>query len=118
MTMAKRKAESLDAFSPSEIKEASPKAKVQCVVTALSEMKKSRDISYFDGQVSDGKKAMRVYGYNDGVRRKLSFYKDNKASVTIDNCQVTKSRVSYASFCVKKQDAAFFPLWGLHLAPS
>ena len=98
MTMAKRKVESLDAFSPSEIKEASPKAKVQCVVTALSEMKKSRDISYFDGQVSDGKKAMRVYGYNDGVRMKLSFYN--------------------ASFCVKKQDAAFFPLWGLHLAPS
>ena len=36
--MAKRKSDS-DALLPSDIQESSPKAKVQCVVTALSDMK-------------------------------------------------------------------------------
>ena len=71
--MAKRKSDSDkdDALLPSDILESSPKAKVQCLVTALSDMKKSRDTSYFDGEISDGKTSMRVYGYNEGLRRKL-----------------------------------------------
>ena len=74
--MAKRKSDSDkdDALLLSDILESSPKAKVQCLVTVLSDMKKSRDTSYFDGEISDGKTSMRVYGYNEDVRRKLEFY--------------------------------------------
>ena len=51
-------------LSVSEFTQASPKAKVHCVVTSLSPMKESRGRSYFQGEVSDGKLAMRVYGYD------------------------------------------------------
>lgn len=61
--MAKLKSGS-DALSPSDIQECSPKAKVQCVVTGLSEMKntRGRDSSYYDGEISDGKTCIRVTG--------------------------------------------------------
>ena len=61
----------------SEFTEASPKAKVHCVVTSLSPMEESRGRSYFQGKVSNGKSVMRVYGYNSDVRKKLQGF-DNK----------------------------------------
>ena len=60
----------------------------------MSEIKKSKDKSYFDGEISIGKASIHVSGYNEGVQKKVQFYKDSKSSVTINNCQVTKSRVS------------------------
>ena len=50
MSKCKSDSDKDDALLPSDILEASPKAKVQCLVTAL---KKSRDTSYFDGEISD-----------------------------------------------------------------
>ena len=81
--MAKRKSDSDKDYSllPSDILESSPKAKVQCLVTALSDMKRSRNSSYFDGEISDGKTSMRLYGYNEGVRRKLEFMESSMAPV-------------------------------------
>ena len=51
------------------------------MVTALSDMKTTcgRNSSYFDGEISDGKTSMQVYGHSKGVRRKLEFYKVKKA---------------------------------------
>ena len=68
-------------------------------------MKESRGHSYFQGEVSDGKSVMRVYGYNFDVRKKLQGFKDNKSSVAISNCQVKKSpadddlKISLGSKC-------------------
>ena len=58
--MAKCKSDSDkdDALLLSDILESSPKAEVQCLVAALSDMKKSRDTSYPDGEISDGKTLM------------------------------------------------------------
>ena len=69
-------------------------AKVQCLVTVLSDMKSIRDTSYFDGENSDGKTSMRVYGCNEGVRRKLEFYKSSvrRSTSVLDNSAAAVSR--------------------------
>ena len=43
-------------------------------------MKKGCSTPYFDGQLTDGKGLMRMYGFVSGVRRKLSdmSYETNK----------------------------------------
>ena len=71
--MAKRKSDSDkdDALLLSDILESSPKAKVQCLVTVLSDMKKSRDTSYFDGEISDGKTSMLYAFFFDRYLRLL-----------------------------------------------
>ena len=55
----------------SEVVRASPNAKIHAVVQSVSPMKKSKTCSYFDGEVTDGKSTVRVYGFDCGVRRKL-----------------------------------------------
>ena len=59
--MAKRERE-LDNLS--EISHASPNAKVHGVVTSLTPMKKSKTCSYFDGDFTDGKGCMRMFGFD------------------------------------------------------
>lgn len=91
--MAKRPLELEEAdLSVSDFTECSPKAKVHCVVASLSPMKESRGRSYFQGEVSDGKSVMRVYGYNSYVRKKLQGFKDSKSSIALSNCEVKKSQ--------------------------
>ena len=55
-------------------------------------MKKSKTCSYFDGEMTDGKSCIRVFGFDAGVRKKLAFYEENKEAVTISKCEVKNSR--------------------------
>lgn len=70
----------------------SPNAKVSGVVSCISPMKESKNCSYFDGNFTDGKASLRLFGFDSSVRRKLveSGY---GASITISNCEVKKSRI-------------------------
>ena len=87
--MAKRSCEELQV---SEVSSVSPNAKIHAVVESLSPMKKSKTCSYFDGQITDGKTTMRVFGFDAGVRRKLVEFEDTKKAVALTNCEVKRSR--------------------------
>ena len=73
----------------SHITQASPKAKVFEVITEPSpNMKESRGKGYFDSEISDGRSAMWVYGYNKGVQKKLEYFKVTKTSLAIASRKV------------------------------
>ena len=69
--MAKRERELEEFDSLSEISHALPNAKVHNVVTSLLPMKKSKTCSYFDGDFTDGKVCMLMFGFDTGVCKKL-----------------------------------------------
>ena len=97
--MTKRTAESRDEtdreLDVSEVTKASPRAKIHGIMSKLSPMKKSCSTSYFDGQLTDGKGSMRMYGFVSGVRRKLwdMSYETTKTpeAVLLTNCEVKES---------------------------
>lgn len=77
----------------SEVCKSSPKATIRGIVASLSPMKKSKSTGsqYFDGEITDGKSSMRVFGFNAEVRRKLAGF-EGKNAVAIGNCEVRKCR--------------------------
>ena len=80
----------------SSVSHTSSCANIHGVLTQLSPMKKSRSssCSYFDGELSDGKNSMRVFGFESSVQRKLAdFYKkDLSLSLAVSNCERKRSR--------------------------
>ena len=78
----------------SEVTNPSPNAKIHGVVQGLSPMKKSRNCSYFDGELTDGREKMRLFGFDSGVRRKLeeSYESEGPVSVVLSNCEVKRGR--------------------------
>ena len=67
--MVKREREPDEFETVNEISHASPNAKLHGVVSSLLPMKKSKTCSYFDGQVTDGKACIRVFGFDVTVRK-------------------------------------------------
>lgn len=76
----------------SKVLHPSPKAKINAVLTNVSPMKRSKTCSFFDGEITDGKSTMRVFGFDDTVRRKLISYEESKSPVMFENCEVKPSR--------------------------
>lgn len=87
----KRRREEEDEFDVSDIARPSPKAKVRGVVSTISPMKKSKTCSYFDGELTDGKATMRIFGFDGSVRRKL-LEEGSGSAVAITNCEIKKAR--------------------------
>lgn len=62
------------------------------VVSVISPMKKAKNCAYFDWELTDGKKSIRLFGFDSSVRRKLEeSYKSKEGaggSVTLCNCEV------------------------------
>ena len=57
------------------------RAKVHGVVKALSPMKQGRKWNYFEGELSDGQKEVRLYGYDKSVRAQLESFLTSGESV-------------------------------------
>ena len=74
----------------SDIVETSANFKIHGVVNSLSPMKKAKNCSYFDGEISDGKARMRLFGFDANVRKRLADEED--AAVSLCNCEVKRSR--------------------------
>ena len=52
-------------------------------------MKKSKNAyDIFDGRLSDGKKSVRLYGFDEAVQQKLLDHKYSGGSVLLTNCEV------------------------------
>ena len=86
--MAKRSLDDeVDRFTNvSDIHLTSPNAKVQGAV------KTGGGYPYFDGEITDGKGTMRIYGFDSNVRRKLLEFEGNKHAVSMSKCEVKKNR--------------------------
>ena len=103
--MAKRSRES-DVQEFDDIKDVcvSPNAKVYGVLNSLSPLKKSKGCAYFDGQITDGKTTMRLFGFDSSVRRRLAELESESTPVALSYCEVKKSRkgeqleVSFTTF--------------------
>jgi hypothetical protein len=56
-------------------------------------MKKSRTCKYFDGEITDGKNNMRLFGFDsaEGIRRKLQQFEGKNATITLSKCEVKRS---------------------------
>lgn len=90
----KRGRESVEEFEEISGVHTSPRAKIHGVVNLVSPMKKSKTCPYFDGEFSDGKSTMRLFGFDSGVRRKLLEAEEKNKPVALVNCEVKQSRFS------------------------
>ncbi len=93
--MAKRPLEVEEFEGVSAVLGTSPSAKIHGVVTSVSPMKKSRtSCNYFDGEITDGKTSMRLFGFDAaaGVRRRLVEFEEKEQPVVLTKCEVKHSR--------------------------
>ena len=70
----------------------SPNAKVCGVVTELSPMKRGRSCTYYDGELSDGRSKVRLFGFDAKSRESLNTFYEKKEGVAISSCEVKSSR--------------------------
>ena len=52
-----------------DIKEASSELQICGVLAEILPMKKGKSSPYFDGDISDGKAKVRLYGFDDNIRK-------------------------------------------------
>lgn len=71
-------------------------ARVHGVVTSVSPMKLSESgkSRYFDGELSDGKRKVRVVGFDSKVREKLFDSHGKREPVVVSNCEVKCGKYS------------------------
>jgi len=55
-----------------------------------SPMKKGRDAVYFEGEIMDGNKRVRLYGFDSSVRKRL--LEETGKGIILGNCKVKRSR--------------------------
>ena len=86
--MAKRsRATAEEECDVSDVSKPSPNAKIHGIITCISPMKKSKTCDFFDGEISDGKSSIRLFG---SVRKQL--FQNRQSPVSISNCEVKNSR--------------------------
>ncbi len=90
-------------------------AKIHGMLTSVSPMKR-RTCSFFDGEITDGKSCMRLFGFDgaDGVRRRLVELEEKKEAMVLTECEVKRLRQGndleiYAGKCtvVEKSEKSF-----------
>ena len=87
--MSKRTYEEVDV---GDIKDASSELQIRGMLGDVSPMKKGKSASYIHGEMTDGKGKVRLYGFDDNNRKRLS--EASGSSVILANCKVKKARYS------------------------
>ena len=71
----------------------SPNTKIHCVLNNVyPQMKKAKNCSYFDGEMTDGEINKCLFGYDADVRRKLFEFQEKESAVCLSNCTVRRAR--------------------------
>ena len=110
--MAKRSRE-VEEVNVSDVLNHSPNAKIRVVVTGVSPMKKSRNCSYFDGQISDGKTRMWLFGFDGAVGVQRNCW-SSKRRKNLSCCLSVKLRVHAkgvkwsVALCLRKRSLASY----------
>lgn len=96
MSGTKRAIEACDEFEDLGAVHMSKKARVHGVLTSLSPMKNSAagTTKYYDGQLTNGKKNLRLVGFDAKVHQRLRAFLESKAPVAISNCEIKESKYS------------------------
>jgi len=55
-------------------------------------MKKNKRCDYFNDELADDKARVRLFGFDDSVRKKLLEHQQNKDSIVIGKCEVKHAR--------------------------
>ena len=92
--MSKRPLKETEFADLMEVTSPSGNAKLHRVVMALSPIKTSGNTGYFDGEITDGKKRMRLYGFDsaESIRRKLLEFNGTETAVALSKCEIKHSR--------------------------
>lgn len=91
--MAKRPFNEVEEFvEVGDMTHPSQSAKIHGVVNSLSPMKKSWNCAYFDGETSNGKASLRIFGFDSAVRRRLADFQEGSSAVALSHCEVKQSR--------------------------
>ena len=91
--MAKRKLE-LD-VSDIDTTKVCRGATVHGIVTELSPVKISKNDNryhYFHGQISDGKKSLRLVSFDPKLKNLMEKLKEDKKEIAIENCSIQESK--------------------------
>ena len=72
----------------------SDNAKIHGVVQSLSPMKRGKSSHYFEGKISDGQSHMRVVGFQDLLRKRLSTFQNTSSPVSLAHCKIKRARES------------------------
>ena len=89
----KRVLHDCDIVDVSDIVTSSQSATVGGILTCVSPMKKSKNNTFFDGSITDGRASMRLFGFDSGIRRKLADYMQTKAPIILEKCEIKTSRL-------------------------
>jgi len=73
-------------------------AKVHGVLTSVSPMKSNRagTTKYFDAQLTDGKKPLRIVGFDTKLHQRLVDFYESKDAVALTNCEIKEGKYSSA----------------------
>ena len=68
-------------------------AKVHGILSSLSPMKSNAKgtTKYFHGELTDGKKKLRVVGFDAKVHQKLCSFRERNEAVVMSNCEVKEN---------------------------
>lgn len=92
--MARRKLDSLGEFKKLfDLPNSEGRANVHGVVSSLSPLKKSKSSRmYFDGELSDGEKRIRLYGFDRATHERLAKYVEDGKSVSVVDAELLRSK--------------------------
>ena len=62
--------------------------------------------AYFDGQLTDETRSLRMVGFNTLQQREIAAFKDQKQAITLDDCQIQKSRYGAKMEVLLKQSTS------------
>lgn len=102
----------LDEFDSLDSVESPTKAaKLHGVVTSLSPMKSSSGkTAYFEGHLTDETTSLRMVGFNTLQQKEIAAFQDQKQTVTLDDCQIQKSRYGAQMEVLLKQSTSILSL--------
>ena len=85
----------MEAFGDLTTMKCSPNAKIRGVLSGISpDMKKTGRCSYWDGELSDEKSSVRVYGFDNTVRKNLFKHQENRTTIQLTKCAIKTARNS------------------------
>ena len=110
----KIKKEKQAVLSPSKISPPAPHTTVDTLVALLSPPPKSG--RYFDGELTDGEKVIRLIGFRKAQRDILESYYKKKLAVTLEGCRVQFNQANKKREVVTKDYTKYLPLLQLSMS--
>ena len=80
-----------DSPPPGDIHSTSTNATVYAMIASVSPLRPS---SYFDGEITDGDKMVRIVGFDKAHSKQLRTFCDEKVPITLHHCRIQQNKFS------------------------